>query len=86
MSRGLPVVVLENSAEALLAANLDRPGADRRWPAHRRGEPERRMRPLAVVVVDVLGEQMVQVPSPEHDEVVKALDLDALDQPLDVRH
>lgn len=87
MSRGLPVVVLEHAAKPLPAANLvghDRPGADRWRGADRRGEAERGMRPLAVVVVDVLGQEMVQVPSPEHDEVVEAFGLDALDQSFDM--
>lgn len=62
MSRGLPVVVLENAAEPLFAADLarsDRPGADWRLPAKRRGETERHVRPLTAVIVDVLGQQMV---------------------------
>lgn len=87
MSRGFPVVVLENAAEPLLAADLvriDRTSTIWRLPAHRSGEAERHMRPLSVVVVDVLGQEMIQVPGPEYDEVVEAFDLDALDQPFDL--
>lgn len=87
MSRGLPVVVLENAAEPFLAADIpaaDRPGANRRLPADGCGEADGRVRPLPVVVADVLAQKMVQVPRAEDDEVVQALDLDALDEPLDV--
>lgn len=86
-SRGLPVVVLQDAAEPLLApdtAKLDRSGADRGSFSQRRGEPERRVRASAVVVVDVLVQEMIQMPGPEHDEVIEALGLDALDEPLDV--
>jgi len=87
VSRGPPVIVLEDTAEPLAAADVptaDRPGASRRRPTKRRGEPERRVRPLAVVVIGILAQQVVEVPGSEDDEVVEAFDLDALDQPLDV--
>ena len=76
MSRSLPVVVLENPAEPLFAADfawLDRCGAGGRLPAQGSGEGERHVRPLPVVVVDVLGQQMVHVPGSEDDEVLDAL-------------
>lgn len=87
MSRGLPVVVPENAAEPLSAADFagtERPSAGWWRPAHRRGELQGHVRPLAVVVGDVLGQQVVEVPRAEHDEVVEAFDLDALDEALDV--
>jgi hypothetical protein len=42
-----------------------------------------RVWPLLVVVFEIFGDQMVKVPRPQHDESVEALDLDALDEPLD---
>ena len=48
-----PVVVLDHSAEPLPAPDLaviDRPGSCRRRPAHRRGEGERRVRALPIVI------------------------------------
>lgn len=87
MSRGRPVIVPDHAAEALAAADfagLDRPGADGWLSPHRRGELQGHVRPLAVVVVDVLGEQVVQVPGSKNNEVVEALNLDALNQSFDV--
>lgn len=87
VSRSPPVIGLENPAEPLSAphfAGLERSGAGGRQSAHRRGKREGHVRPLPVVVVDVLGQQVVQVPGAQDDEVVEALDLDALDQPLDM--
>jgi hypothetical protein len=87
VSCGVPVVVLQDSAEPLSAADfvrLDWPSADRRLPACRSGEAQGRMRPLAVVVVDVLGQQVIEMPRAADDEVVEALSLNALDQALDM--
>jgi hypothetical protein len=88
VSRGLAVVVLENPAEPLAAADfagLDGPGAGGRLPVQGSGVCERHVRPFPIVVVDVLRQQVIQVPGAEDDKVVEALDLDALDQALDVR-
>ena len=88
MSRRLPVVVPDDAAEPLLAAELERldpPGAGRRLSARGRGEAEGRMGTLPVVVgIDVLAQQVVQVAGAEDDEVVEAFGLDALQEPLDV--
>ena len=43
------------------------------------------MRPLRVVVLDVLFHQMIGSAVPTHDELVRALLLDRLDETLDVR-
>jgi hypothetical protein len=72
-SRGLPVIVLEDAAEPLLAAEpvwLDRPGAGGRLSACGHGESQRGVRPLPVVVaIDVLGEQVIEMTRAEDDEV-----------------
>lgn len=39
---------------------------------------------LAIVVVDVLCQQMIEVPGSQHDEMIEAFQFDALDQPLDI--
>ena len=46
--------------------------------------PQPLMRPLGVVVLDVLANQIVEVLLAEHQEVIEALDLQRLNQPLDV--
>lgn len=87
MSRDLPVEVFENPAESLTAANfagLNRPDAGGRRSAHRGSEVQGHVRPLPVVVVDVFGQEMIEVARAQDDEVIEALDLNALDQPLDV--
>lgn len=43
------------------------------------------MRALGVIVLDVLGNQVIEVLLAEHDEVVQRFLLQALDEPLDVR-
>ncbi len=43
------------------------------------------MRPFGVVVLDVLADQVVDVPLAADDEVVRALLLLRLDEPLDIR-
>lgn len=43
-----------------------------------------RMRPLGVVVFDVLTGEMIEVLRPHHDEPVEALTLQHLDEPLGV--
>ncbi len=86
-SRSHPGVVLDDATEPLTApdrASDNRPGPCFRSPAHRRGEPQRRMGPLPVVVIDVLSQEVVQVPGADHHEVVEALRADALDQALNV--
>lgn len=40
------------------------------------------VRPLVVVVLDVLRHQVIHVPAIEHDELVQPFLLDALDEPL----
>jgi len=40
------------------------------------------MRPLLVVVLDILPHQMVEMLLAEHEKVVQALYLDRLDEPL----
>lgn len=85
MSRGLPVVVLDDPAQSLLAPHLmglDESSTGRRGSSRWRGEVQGRVRPLAVEVVDVLREEVVEVGSAEDDEVVEALGLNALEQPL----
>lgn len=47
--------------------------------------PHRLMRALGVIVLDVLGNQVIEVLLAEHDEVVQRFLLQALDEPLDVR-
>jgi hypothetical protein len=47
--------------------------------------PQALMRPLSVIMVDVLPDQIVEVPLAAADEVVEALLLDRLDEPLAFR-
>lgn len=46
--------------------------------------PQPLLRPLLVIVLDVLPHQEVQVLLTEDEEVVDALDLNRLDEPLDL--
>jgi hypothetical protein len=51
----------------------------------RRPVPQRLVRPLGVVVFDVLTTHVIQVLALEYDQLVEALLLDRLHEPLDVR-
>lgn len=87
MSRGLPFIVPENPAETFAAADIagvDRSGADRWQATDRCGELQGHVRPFPIVVVNVLGQEVVQVPGAQDDEVIEAFNLNALDQPLDM--
>lgn len=43
------------------------------------------MRPLGVVVLDILAHQVVEMLLAEDQEVIEAFDLDSLNKPLDIR-
>ena len=60
------------------------PGPVRRVgaPAARRLQAQRAVRPLRVVVVDVLGQDGAQVPLVQRDHVVEALPAEGADHPL----
>ena len=83
-SGGLAVVVLEQPAEALLADDLARlrwwQASGRRWHV-----ADALVRSALVVVVDEFADEVVQVVLTEHDEVVEALLLERLHEPLGVR-
>lgn len=82
-----PVVVPQHPAQPR-AARHSTPTVRhprRRRRARWRPEFDRRVRPLPVVVPDVLGHQMVEVAGAHDEEPVEALDLHRLDESLDVR-
>ena len=62
-----------------------------RWRVHRESHltrssvPNARVRPLGVVVGDVLVDEVIEVPLAHHDELLQALHLNALDDPFHVR-
>ena len=70
------------------APDLERPirsRVDREPHLPRSSVSNARVRPLGVVVGDVLVDEIVQVPLAHHDELLQALHLNALDHALDVR-
>lgn len=83
-SRSGPLVMPQHPAQPLAADDLS--GAWRRCSRHRqRPVLHRLVRPLGVIVLDVLAADVVQVLPPEDDELVKAFLLDRLHEPLYIR-
>ena len=79
------VVLVDESAEQIPAANIARADEDRlcgRWD--RRREAEGAMGPAAVVVLDIDAERPLEMPPPLDERPVEALGPDRLDHPFGV--
>ena len=84
-SRGTSFVVPEQPTQPCPTFDRDGVGrfAIRLWPVScERNVAQRLMRTLGVVVLDVLGDQVIEVLLAEYDEVVQRFLLQTLDEPV----
>src|SRR5258706_3179530 len=70
-------------AQPLLTEDISGRLRRRRCPIQR-PVPHRLVWPLNMIMLDVLAADVVQVLTSEHDELIEALPLDRLHEPLDV--
>ncbi len=81
-SSGGLVVLVDEAAEAVTALDRAAGRGLAAAPRLRRTQVERAVRPLAVVVLDVRAEDVLEVAAVEDQQPVQALGADGADEPL----